>query len=101
MVPRLQLTGRMTRPTWHGDRPPHGAPVLFARRATGWDHHRLSVMMLPMVPAVMLAFVVLVMESEAPGAKVPVQTASSCCAVPTEGDEAGGCDQSIREGRGG
>jgi hypothetical protein len=89
----------MTSPTWHGDRPLHGVPVLFARRATGWDHHRLSVMMLPMVPAVMLAFVVLVMESEAPGAKVPVQSASYCCAVTTEGDEAGASDESIREGR--
>ena len=58
--------------------------------------------MLPMVPAVMLAFVVLVMESEAPGAKVPVQSASYCCAVTTEGtegDEAGVSDESIREGR--
>ena len=55
--------------------------------------------MLPIVPAVMLALVVLVMESEAPGAKVPIQSASYCCAAPTEGGAGGASDESVREGR--
>ncbi len=99
MVSRLQLTGGMTRVTWHGERPVHGAPVLFARRAAGWDHHRLSVMMLPIVPALILVFLVLLMESEAPGAKVSIQSVSYCCAVTAEGGVAGTSEESVREGR--
>jgi len=49
--------------------PARVSPV-FARRVVAWDWGRLSVMMLPIVPALLLVGMVLVMETETPGARV-------------------------------
>jgi soluble lytic murein transglycosylase len=57
---------------------PHPYRV-FLRRRDQWDPHRLGVMALPMVLAVLFAGVGSVLEHEAPGAREPIPHQSYCC----------------------
>ncbi|MEW6681974.1 MAG: lytic transglycosylase domain-containing protein [Nitrospirota bacterium] len=57
---------------------PHSYRV-FLRRSDRWDPHRLAVMALPMVLAVLFAGLGSVLEHEAPGARESIPHQSYCC----------------------
>ena len=62
---------------------PHSYRV-FVRRSDRWDPHRLGVMALPIVLAVLFASVGSILEHEAPGAREPIPHESYCCALRSE-----------------
>jgi soluble lytic murein transglycosylase len=83
MVSRLQLLVSMTGRLRYLERSVHEIPALFVRRATGWDRHRVSVMVLPVIPALLLVILALVMTAETPSGRVAIQSASTFGAIET------------------
>jgi len=86
MVPPLQSSQwRMDLPASGPSGIPHSYRV-FLRRNERWDPHRLGVMALPMVLAVLFAGLGSVLEQEAPGASEPIPHRSYCCASRSGGE---------------
>ena len=81
LVSRLHPVPAMTAQPWQIEETVPTAPPLFVRRSGGWDPRRVSVMMLPVVPALFLVFLVQIMESTAPGIRVPIRSLTNFGAV--------------------
>lgn len=76
MVPRLQPFLGMDRARPPVDHSMYRVSAIFARGSGRWDARRTSLMLLPVVPAILLVGLVMLMQAGVPGARVSIETAS-------------------------